>query len=283
MITPSAVLTGITLFALILLISALSLPAVKSLVGSWVRLYTRGLPNGLRERRRTEMNSDIYEHERAALSEGYKPREVAAQILVRFLAGIPADIKWSRSERKASAFNAKMRSAVSPMLSIYEQEDLIHARRTATYAMRIAKEMGIRQTDQVRLWWAAYLHDLGMALVPSNVRKKPSALTNDEYNTLKNHVVVGAGMVRRLDASTARILLHQNEYYNGSGHPSGLRGTAIPLLSRILIVARSFDAMTTPRPYRSAMSKRQALDTIQEQSSRMFDPSIVEATLQAMR
>ncbi|MDQ2865337.1 MAG: HD-GYP domain-containing protein [Candidatus Eremiobacteraeota bacterium] len=135
-----------------------------------------------------------------------------------------------------------------------------HSQRVADYSVQIARRMGLARTavDDVR--WAALLHDLGKIGVPDDILLKPSALDVHERNVIAQHPSIGHAILSQVEAmeNIAPCVLHHHERWDGTGYPSGLRADAIPLLSRIIAVADSFDAMTTNRPYRNGLSVAEA-------------------------
>jgi diguanylate cyclase (GGDEF)-like protein/putative nucleotidyltransferase with HDIG domain len=154
-----------------------------------------------------------------------------------------------------------------------------HSSRVAGYAAGIAERMGWEGKELEHLRIAAMLHDVGKVPVPDHILQKPGPLDETEYDEVKKHAATGAEMVSRVDgvAVIAPWIRHSHENFDGSGYPDGLTGEAIPLASRILLVADAFDAMTSDRPYRVALSVEAALDQLRRNAGRQFDPQCVEA------
>ena len=160
---------------------------------------------------------------------------------------------------------------------LYGDEE--HSQRVAALAVRLAQELGVRGRELEYIRWAALLHDLGLSEVPSEVLRKPEALTPHEVELVRRHPV---RLREYLDtvpelAPAVEIAAHHHERWDGSGYPDGLQEEEIPLGSRILAVAEVFDALTHDRPYRPAWSEEKALSYLQEQAGRAFDPRIVAA------
>ncbi len=154
-----------------------------------------------------------------------------------------------------------------------------HSSRVAEYSAGLAQEFGWsgERLEQLRI--AAMLHDVGKVPVPDRILQKPGPLTDEEFEEVKKHPAVGAEMVARVDG-VERIgpwIRHSHENFDGSGYPDGLSGEQIPLASRILLVADAFDAMTSDRPYRIALSMEAAVDQLRRNAGRQFDPRCVEA------
>jgi putative nucleotidyltransferase with HDIG domain len=131
---------------------------------------------------------------------------------------------------------------------------------------------------------AAHVHDLGKVGAQDGSLKKPSALTPEEREAIEQHPIIGAEIVSRLEVyrQSVDIIRHHHERWDGTGYPDGLAGEAIPLGSRIIAVADTFDAMTSERIYRPAMSVEVALAELQRGQGTQFDPQIVELFEQAM-
>jgi HD-GYP domain-containing protein (c-di-GMP phosphodiesterase class II) len=126
---------------------------------------------------------------------------------------------------------------------------------------------------------AAILHDVGKVSVPDQILRKPGPLTIDEFERVKGHPAAGAEIVAHIDglSPVSDWIRHSHEHVNGSGYPDGLSGDAIPLPSRILLVADAFDAMTSPRPYGAPLPPEAALVELQRSAGTQFDPACVQA------
>jgi len=132
---------------------------------------------------------------------------------------------------------------------------------------------------------AAMLHDVGKVTVPDRILCKPGRLTQEEFEQIKNHSVVGAELVSRIEGLAMIVpwIRHSHESFDGSGYPDGLRGEAIPQASRIMLVADAFDAITSSRPYRDALSVEHACAELMANSGTQFDPQCVSALLEHVR
>lgn len=153
-----------------------------------------------------------------------------------------------------------------------------HADRVANYALAIAREMGYSDKALTRLQYLALLHDAGKIGIRDYILKKPGPLTSEEFESVKEHSVIGEGIIRKIKflSSGADIVRHHHERFDGMGYPDGLQGYDIPEGARILAVADAFDAMTTDRPYKAAKSKAEAIAELDELAGSLFDPRIVE-------
>ena len=154
-----------------------------------------------------------------------------------------------------------------------------HSGRVAKYSTLIGQELGLSSEELDKLRISALLHDVGKIGVEDRVLKKPGALTPEEFGLMKQHTVKGANIMRpvsQLKEMLPGIELH-HEHMDGRGYPYGLQGQQIPLMARIIGVADTLDAMTTNRPYQSAMELEYALDRIRALTGSKFDAVIVTA------
>jgi putative nucleotidyltransferase with HDIG domain len=156
-----------------------------------------------------------------------------------------------------------------------------HSRRVLLYSLKIAEEIGNMQDQLKTLAMGAWLHDIGKLAIPDSILLKPAALTDKEREIMQRHVELGYELVKGIPflADAAEIILAHHERYNGSGYPRRLRGESVPRCARIFAVADSFDAMTSDRPYRSALPVRTARNEIAAERGTLFDPEIVDAFL----
>ena len=169
---------------------------------------------------------------------------------------------------------------VSSLVGALEAKDPYtrgHSERVAQYAAAVAGSMGMNEEQIERIRLAAQLHDLGKVGLSDQVLCKPGRLTSDEYYEVRNHPEIGAEIVERVPtlAGLAPIVRHHHERFDGTGYVAGLAGAQIPLESRVLAVADSYDAMTSSRAYRPAMSSEEALKEILLCQGSQFDPEIV--------
>jgi putative two-component system response regulator len=154
-----------------------------------------------------------------------------------------------------------------------------HCQRLALLAAAIGLSLGLPACDILTLQRGGYLHDVGKVAIPDSVLFKPGPLTSEEWETMKTHAERGericSGM--RSLAPVLPIIRHHHEKWDGSGYPDGLRGEDIPLLARILQLADIYDALTTSRPYKRAISPEEALRVVRAETEKGWrDPKLVE-------
>ncbi len=157
-----------------------------------------------------------------------------------------------------------------------------HSLRVAEYARLIAGRMGYSDIDQERVYWIGMLHDIGKIGITDVILQKPGRLDNAEYSTIQTHVDIGGAILKDFKAlpDIADGAQYHHERWDGKGYSKHLEGKDIPEIARIICVADSFDAMTSPRVYRKALSLDFAKNELQKCSGSQFDPDIVTIMIQ---
>jgi HD-GYP domain-containing protein (c-di-GMP phosphodiesterase class II) len=156
----------------------------------------------------------------------------------------------------------------------------IHSREVVDLALAVADGFGLDALERRNLEFAALLHDVGKIRVPKEIINKPGTLGPSEWQIVREHTIEGERMLRRVGgvlSSVGRLVRSSHERYDGEGYPDGLAGEAIPIQSRIVSVCDAYNAMITDRPYRSAISKREALSELWRCAGSQFDPQVVAA------
>src|SRR5690554_2046903 len=153
-----------------------------------------------------------------------------------------------------------------------------HCDRVWTLALEMGHAIAYSVADIDALRLASQLHDVGKIGVRDHVLLKPGRLTQEEWEEMKAHAVHGERIIANTflsnKAEVASIVRHHHEAFNGSGYPDGLARENIPLSSRIILIVDSYDAMTTTRPYRKALTHNQAMDILAEETGTKVDPQI---------
>ena len=158
-----------------------------------------------------------------------------------------------------------------------------HCHTVSQLSALIATELGFTGDRLAKMRLAGLLHDVGKIGVPDAILNKPAALTDDEYEVMKQHAVLGFEIVESAGLpEQARWIRHHHERVDGRGYPDGLSGEEIPLESRIILVADSFEAMTSDRPYRRAPGREFALAELDRNAGTQFDPDVVDALTRAL-
>jgi HD-GYP domain-containing protein (c-di-GMP phosphodiesterase class II) len=174
-------------------------------------------------------------------------------------------------------------TALAAAMEAKDQYTASHADSLAAMAVAVGSRMGLTEAELRMLQYAAVLHDIGKIGIPGNILNKPAELTREEFDTMAQHTVIGERIISRIDylVPIARIIRSAHERWDGKGYPDGHRGEEIPLASRILLVCDAFDAMTTDRPYRTALPIDEALSELARHAGTQFDPRVVDVFLAA--
>lgn len=183
---------------------------------------------------------------------------------------------YQRYASLSDAFGDTIRSLVRA-LEAKDPYTRGHSERVADYAKQIGLELQLERKAQQRLEYAALLHDLGKLAVPASILRKTDRLTDEEFRTIQLHPARGADMIGRIPPlrDLAEPVGKHHERYAGGGYPLSVDAPEIPQLARILAVADSYDAMTSDRAYRRALSKEEAIAELFRCEGNQFDPEIV--------
>jgi len=187
-------------------------------------------------------------------------------------------------EAQARKIRASFLSAITALAYALEAKDKYtsgHSQRVAEISVAIAKEMGLSQHSTERIRQAGLIHDIGKIGVRESVLNKPDHLTDEEFQHVKEHCEMGEHILAPIveDEEILKVVRHHHERYDGTGYPNRLSGEQIPLGARILAVADTYDAMTSERPYRGAMSDETAYAEIESGKRTQFDPEVAGAFL----
>lgn len=180
-----------------------------------------------------------------------------------------------RLERASLSFAAALIAA----LDARDRYTAGHSAAVAVYARDIAARLGLSDDDQQLAHLCGLVHDIGKVGLPAGLLEKPGALTLEERRRMEEHSAIGERILAKVDdyAEIARIVRHHHERVDGNGYPDRLRGSQIPLVSRIIAVADAYNAMTSGRPYRDAMPSRIARFRLAQAAGTQFDTSVVAA------
>lgn len=190
----------------------------------------------------------------------------------------------SRRESFQDAVVSKKIEVLQALANAIEARDSYtrwHSSRVAEYSRLIARRLGRMEKEVQLVYWAATVHDIGKIGIPEHVLNKAGKLSLAEREIIQQHPLIGArilapiGFFRRL----LPIVTHHHEHFDGSGYPAGLKGEAIPLPSRVIMVADAFEAMTADRCYRKRLSDTEARAELVRHSDGQFDPQVVQALL----
>lgn len=191
-------------------------------------------------------------------------------------------------EEQARKIRASFLNAITSLAYALEAKDKYtsgHSQRVAEISVAIARDLGLPQDSINKIELAGQVHDIGKIGVRESILHKLGKLSAEEFQHIKYHCEVGGRILTPIveDEEILKIVRHHHERYDGNGYPDGLFGEAIPLGARILAVADSYDAMTSERPYRQAMSAETACAEIGHGKGTQFDPEVADVFLRAQR
>ncbi|MCD4813331.1 HD domain-containing protein [bacterium] len=205
-----------------------------------------------------------------------------------FLRGIAAEAAIGIDDANLfEALDAAFWDIIKSLAAAIEVKDNYthsHSESVTSYATALGEALALDEMEMKLLNKACLLHDLGKIGIEDRILQKETPLTFEERMNIERHPVIGSQLLQSVGslADVAEIVRFHHEKYDGTGYPDRLKGEAIPRLARVLAVADSFDAMTSDRPYRKALSYHQAVDQLRTCSGLQFDPDLVDVFLQVL-
>jgi HD-GYP domain-containing protein (c-di-GMP phosphodiesterase class II) len=181
------------------------------------------------------------------------------------------------------------RGTVMLLVDVVEFDDdytAEHSRSVVELAREVAQELGMNKYELQELEFAALLHDVGKIAIPKEILHKPASLDKREFEVMKTHTIEGQLMLDRIGGMLGRvggIVRSCHERWDGKGYPDGLAGTDIPQAARVVFVCDAYNAMTTDRPYRAALTNEQAIAELKDNAGTQFDPEVVAAMLRVLQ
>jgi putative nucleotidyltransferase with HDIG domain len=212
------------------------------------------------------------------------PLVVVLHLTLRSITG-----RLSDAERYVQTVDKLYLSTIETLATAIEAKDGVtsdHIRRVQKFAIGLAKALGVTDDKTLKaINAAALLHDTGKLAVPEHILNKPGKLTPLEFEQMKLHVDVGADILSAIDFPypVVPIVRAHHESWDGSGYPRGLKGDDIPIGARILSVVDCYDALTSDRPYRPALTDAEAMKIIIDRRGKMYDPLVVDTFLKVYR
>ena len=193
------------------------------------------------------------------------------------------EVEHLRADMSRSVGGFTMLDALVTAVDNKDRYTRRHSEDVLAYSLQIAEALGLDERTRHTVAVAALLHDVGKIGVPDAILRKPGALTEAEFEAVRQHPMMGAIIVGAVPGfeDTLDAVRHHHERWDGGGYPFGLRGEETPLLARLMAVADAFSAMTTDRPYRKGMDPARALTILQQGSGTQWDPVCVQAFLAA--
>jgi putative nucleotidyltransferase with HDIG domain len=196
------------------------------------------------------------------------------------LAGLAGDALESSASRSVEFTSLTIHlGTIVDWLESHDKGTGEHSAAVVGIALALGDRLGMTRASLLELELAALLHDLGKLAVPAEILSKPAPLDPEEREIVERHPVAGAEILRRIPGlePVATIVRYHHERWDGQGYPDGLRGERIPLASRVVAVCDGFHAMTTDRPYRTAVGREVALRELRDHAGSQFDPRMVDA------
>lgn len=197
-------------------------------------------------------------------------------------AAVAAEHALMFQELEETRFEAIM--ALAEALEFKDASTGRHSDRVLKLSRRVADRMGLDARSRDMLRYAAVLHDIGKIGVPEHILQKPASLTDEEFAIIKEHPRLGAQILRKISflEDVAQVIFTHHEWFDGTGYPSGLAGSDIPVVARIVAIMDAYDAMTSDRPYRKALGQDMAMTQLRSLAGRQFDPHIVDVFLSVL-
>jgi HD-GYP domain-containing protein (c-di-GMP phosphodiesterase class II) len=221
----------------------------------------------------------------AAVTEPY------AVLLVLPLAGLLLVFALERGARVRQAIELSRAYRgttllLSDVLEVDDEYTGFHSRSVVSLSVAVSDAMGLSSRQRRNVEFGALLHDVGKIAVPKEIINKPGPLTDDEWLVIKTHTIEGQRMLDRVGgllSEVGQIVRSSHEKWDGSGYPDGLAGEEIPVESAIVACCDAFNAMTTDRSYRAAMTLDEAIDELQANAGSQFSPAVVESVMRVLR
>ena len=191
-------------------------------------------------------------------------------------------------EEQAQKIRASFFNAITALAYALEAKDVYtsgHSQRVTEISVAIAEKMGLPKDSLEKIRLAGLVHDIGKIGVRESVLNKPGSLSEEEFEHVRLHSETGERILNPIveDKEILRAVRHHHERYDGNGYPDGLKGERIPQMARIIAVADTFDAMTSERPYRKALTKEVACAEVERCRGTQFDPEAADAFLEVWR
>ena len=207
---------------------------------------------------------------------------VVPLLVISYLTFKTSMARVEESSRHVQELNKLYLSTIETLAMAVDAKDQIthgHIRRVQALAVGLARSLGVQEDEQLKAIEAAsLLHDMGKLAMPEHILNKPGKLTLAEFEKIKKHASIGADILSAIDfpCPVVPIVRHHHEQWNGRGYPDGLSGADIPIGARILAVVDCFDALTSDRPYRRALTPDEALAHLVHRRGEAYDPLVVD-------
>ncbi|KLO23132.1 MULTISPECIES: HD-GYP domain-containing protein [unclassified Marinitoga] len=194
-------------------------------------------------------------------------------------------VRLKRISKEEGVFHKNIILVLIKALEYYDKYTKGHSERVAKYSTEFAEFLNLNKEEIRKIYWASITHDIGKFFIPQTILNKPERLSDEEFEIIKKHPVKSSELLssNAYLEEYSKIVRHHHERWDGTGYPDGLKGKEIPYISRIITLADSFDAMITIRPYKRALSIRDAIEEIKINSGTQFDPILASKFIEFLR
>jgi HD-GYP domain-containing protein (c-di-GMP phosphodiesterase class II) len=212
-------------------------------------------------------------------------RRSDAALLLPFVALLELHLRWWQRNKDLKHLLVGLTQSLANALDAKDANTYGHSERVARVAVELGKELGLQGEELGQIYLAGLLHDVGKIGVKDTILQKRGALTPEEQEHVRQHVMIGYWILAELRPIRHLLpgVLHHHERYDGTGYPAGLARETIPLLARILAVADAYDAMSHQRPYRESLPYHRVEETLVDGAGKQWDSSVVDAFLRCKR
>jgi len=219
-----------------------------------------------------------------SLEEKRKFSEKDLELVEKIAPLIASFLEQENLEKRISRLN---KEALLILVEAIEARDPYtggHVKAVTDYSLKMGEFLKLDREELKTLEMASYLHDVGKIKVPDDILKAPRKLTPEEWEIMKMHPIWGEEFLKKFTTfkDIAKIVRHHHERWDGKGYPDGLSGENIPFLSRIIVLSDSFQAMTSIRPYKKALSLEEAVEEIRKEKGKQFDPELAEIFIEVV-
>jgi len=194
-------------------------------------------------------------------------------------AGRKHEMRVKELEGQARDMRSALVCSFNQLLDLRDLNTGVHSTRLAEWGLRVARDLGVLEGNLPDVEMGALLHDIGKIGVPDGILNKAGRLTPEEFELVKRHPEYGWTVIRKLPGfeKTSLYVLHHHENVDGTGYPAQLKGSEIPIGSRIVSVIDAFDAMVSSRPYRKGLPLEEAIRRLHQSSGTQFDTTVVNS------
>ncbi len=207
--------------------------------------------------------------------------EFDGKLIEKFTNTISVFYAFRNYLKEREIYLTKLITVLVKTLEYYDRYTQGHSERVARYAVKIAERIGLDKEKIRKIYWASLVHDIGKIYIPQTLLNKNGKFTEDEYEFVKIHPIKSEEILSQVKElkDLAKIVRHHHERWDGKGYPDRLSGEKIPLESRIIAVADAFEAMTVERPYKRALSLKEAIEEIERNKGTQFDPFLADVMI----